>query len=103
MHLDLKNFTREVERSRGVVVVDFWAEWCGPCRAIAPTLQKLAMEYRGRVKVGKINIDDNQKLADRFQVRSIPTLVLFVNGKEKDRMVGGRSERDFRAWFDKHL
>ena len=86
--LTARTFFDDVERSRVPVLVDFWAEWCGPCRMIAPMLDQLASELGGKARIGKLNIDENPSIADRFRVRSIPTLVLFKDGREVDRLVG---------------
>ncbi|MEK6300748.1 MAG: thioredoxin [Acidobacteriota bacterium] len=82
------NFAEVVERAPMPVLVDMWAEWCGPCRMIAPTIEQLATELAGRVIVGKMNIDDNPATPSRFGVRSIPTLLVFKDGREVDRLVG---------------
>jgi thioredoxin 1 len=82
------NFEQEVLKSEKPVLVDFWAPWCGPCRAVGPVVEDLAEAYKGRVKVGKINIDDNPKTATTYGVMSIPTLILFNKGDIMDKLVG---------------
>ena len=81
--------------------MDFWAEWCGPCKMIAPILDELAGEYDGRVKIGKVNIDDHQALAAQYNVRAIPTLLIFKQGQVAEQIVGLRSKRDLAASFDR--
>ena len=98
-----QTFAAEVEEVEGVVVVDFWAPWCGPCKIIAPALEKLAGEFEGRVKICKVNVDDNQSLARRFKIDGIPAVVLFKDGEAKDMKVGSHRERDYRQWFEAHL
>jgi thioredoxin 1 len=85
------------------VLVDFWAEWCGPCRAIAPMLEDLAKDYAGRVKVVKLNIDDNQNSAVKYNVRSIPTLLLFKNGKVEGTEIGAKPKSAFAQMLDRAL
>ena len=99
--LTADNFANEVLKSTTPVLVDFWAEWCGPCKMIAPILDELADEYTGRVTIGKVNIDDHQNLATEYGVRAIPTLLLFQNGEVAEQIVGLRSKRDLKAAFDK--
>ena len=94
------NFDQEVVQSSTPVVVDFWAEWCGPCKMIAPVLDELATEYAGRAKVAKVNIDEAQGLAARFRINSIPTLLFFKNGQVVDQIVGARGKRDFKVKID---
>ena len=99
--LTQENFAQQVLQSRATVLVDFWAEWCGPCKMIAPLLDELADEYDGKVKIGKVNIDEQQNLAAEYGVRAIPTLLVFHNGQVTDQIVGARSKRDLKASFDR--
>jgi thioredoxin 2 len=87
-------FAQEVERSPLPVLVDMWAEWCGPCRIIAPAIEQLAGELAGRVRVAKLNIDENPTTPSRFGVRSIPTLLVFKDGREADRLVGAMPKQE---------
>ena len=86
--LTKENFDAEVLSSNIPVLVDFWASWCGPCRMLAPTVAEIAEEYEGRVKVGKVNVDDELQLAQSYGISSIPTLILFENGEVKNQIVG---------------
>jgi thioredoxin 1 len=95
------NFAEEVINSSTPVLVDFWAEWCGPCKMIAPILDEIASEYDGKVKIGKVNIDDQQSLATQHGIRAIPTLLLFKNGEVAEQIVGLRSKRDLKANLDR--
>lgn len=95
------NFDAEVIKSETPVLVDFWAEWCGPCKMIAPVLAELAGEYEGRVKIGKVNIDEHQNLATEYGIRAIPTLLLFKSGQVAEQIVGMRSKRDLKTSLDK--
>jgi len=99
--LTQENFAAEVLKASGPVLVDFWAEWCGPCKMIGPVLDELATEYSGRVKIGKVNVDEHQGLAAEYGIRSIPTLLLFHQGQVAEQMVGLRSKRDLKASLDR--
>jgi thioredoxin 1 len=95
------NFSQEVLQSQTPVLVDFWAEWCGPCKAIAPILDELATEYDGKIKIGKVNIDHCQELAAQYGIRAIPTLLLFKDGQIADQVIGMKSKRDFKTKLDR--
>ncbi|MDQ0457968.1 thioredoxin [Rhizobium paknamense] len=97
--VDSSNFDAEVLQSAEPVVVDFWAEWCGPCKMIAPSLEEIATEMAGKVKVAKINIDENPDLAAKFGVRSIPTLAMFKGGEVADIKVGAAPKTALSTWI----
>jgi thioredoxin 1 len=97
------NFDKEVLNSDTPVLVDFWAEWCAPCRMIAPTIDAIADEYAGRLKVGKVNVDFNNETAARFMIRGIPTLLLFRGGKVVDQRVGAVGKAELVRMIEPHL
>lgn len=101
-HITDENFDATLKDNR-LVLVDFWAGWCGPCRALAPTIEELAKEYSGKVLIGKLDVDSNPKTAECFQVFSIPTLILFKNGIEIERMVGLCAKKSVEALIQKNL
>ena len=96
-------FDTEVLNSEVPVLVDFWAEWCGPCRMMGPTVDQVASEYSGRVKVGKVDVDANQQIAYRYGIRGIPTLLLFKGGKVVDQKVGAIGKPEFQKMLDAQL
>jgi len=96
-------FAGEVEQGKGLVVVDFWAEWCGPCRAIAPVLEQLASVHAGKLRVTKLNVDEHPKTPMKFNVRSIPTLLFFKDGKHVDTVIGALPKPALEARIQKHL
>jgi thioredoxin 1 len=97
------NFQNEVLASKDPVLVDFWAAWCGPCRAIGPLVDQLATEYKGKLKVGKLDIDAHQNVPQKYDVRSIPTLLLFKNGQVADRIVGAVPKSQLDAMVNRAL
>jgi thioredoxin 1 len=99
--LTQENFAEEVLKSSTPVLVDFWGERCPPCLALAPILDELADQYQGRVKIGKVKIDDQQALADEYRVRVVPTMLLFKQGQVADQITGLKSKRDIKASFDR--
>jgi thioredoxin 1 len=102
VHVTDSNFDETVKK-HPLVLVDFWAPWCGPCRALAPTIEELAKEYAGKIVVGKLNVDENPSTAECFQVFSIPTLVIMKDGCEVDRIVGLVPKKHIEALLKKHL
>ncbi|MBI4873910.1 MAG: thioredoxin [Acidobacteria bacterium] len=97
------SFDQDVLNSDIPVLVDFWAEWCGPCKMIGPTIDTIAAEYAGKVKVGKVNVDDNGGTAARFQIRGIPTLLVFKGGQVVDQIVGAVGKTQIQKAIDAHL
>jgi thioredoxin 1 len=97
------SFNEDVLNSNVPVLVDFWAPWCPPCKALTPTVDALATEYLGKIKIGKVNVDDNPSTQMSYQIRSIPTLILFKSGKPVDQRVGAMSKPDLKKMLDPHL
>jgi|TARA_B110000037_G_scaffold202558_1_gene244835 thioredoxin 1 len=102
-HLTDETFEEEVMQSNIPVLVDYWAEWCGPCKMIAPILDSLTDEYAGKLKIAKLNIDDNQKTPQKFAVRGIPTLMIFKNGNVEATKVGALSRSELTAFIESNL
>jgi len=101
--LTRENFDEEVINSSDVVLVDFWAPWCEPCRAIGPIIDELAEEYDGKAKIAKLNVDDEGELAAKYKIMSIPTIIIFKNGEAVEKLLGARSKSDLSQLIDKHM
>ena len=97
------NFDNEVAKSGVPVLVDFWAEWCGPCRMMSPILDEVAPAYKGKLKIGKLNVDENQDTPSKFGVMNIPTMIFFKSGKEAERIVGAMSRAELQKKLDRAL
>ncbi len=103
IEVTVENYDAEVSNSDLPVLVDFWATWCGPCLAIGPILEELSLEYDGKCKIAKVNVDEHQALAMKFGITSIPTLLLVKGGEVKEQIVGSRTKDAFAKLIDKHL
>jgi thioredoxin 1 len=103
MNISTDNFEQEVLGADVPVLVDFWAAWCGPCRMVAPVLEELAEQMEGKVRIAKVNVDENQDIAVQFQVSSIPTFILFKDGEAADRMLGAMPKGAFEQFIDRHI
>jgi thioredoxin 1 len=103
IHVTDANFEAEVLKSADPVLVDYWADWCGPCKMIAPVLDEIAAEYAGKIKVAKLNIDENQATPPRYGIRGIPTLMLFKGGEVEATKVGAVSKSQLTAFIDSNL
>jgi len=102
-HFSDSNFKQDVLESDLPVLVDFWAEWCGPCHMLAPIVEQIAQDYQGRVKVGKLNVDENPQIAAQFGIRGIPTLLLFDKGKPVEQIIGAVPKAQIKTKLDAHL
>lgn len=97
------NFTKEALESKGLTVVDFFAPWCGPCKMMGPIVEKLAKEYEGKAKIGKLNVDENQEMSSKYEIQSIPTILFFKDGELVDRVSSFQSEEQLKEKIESHL
>ena len=103
VHISDANFEEEVLKSQVPVLVEFWAEWCGPCRAIAPTLEEIAADYEGRIKIAKLNVDENPENTIAFGIRSIPTMIVFKGGTPGERIIGALPKKHITDILERTL
>jgi thioredoxin 1 len=103
VHVSDTDFAQEIEQHEGLAMVDFWAAWCGPCQIVAPTVEQLAQEYAGRLKVAKLDVDQSPQTAMKFRVRSIPSILFFKGGELVDAVVGAVPKSQLTARIEKHL
>ena len=96
-------FEDEVIKKGKPIIVDFWAEWCGPCKQIGPILEEISNEYKEKITIGKLDVDDNPEIASKYQIRGIPTMMLFNNGSLVDTKVGSSSKTDLLKWIDQNI
>ncbi|MDD4170134.1 MAG: thioredoxin [Desulfotomaculaceae bacterium] len=101
--LEDADFSKIISESTVPVLVDFWASWCGPCKMIAPVVEEIAVEFDGKIKAGKLNVDDHKNIQAKYGVSSIPTLVVFKDGKEVERSIGYKTKDEIRSWLTKHI
>ena len=99
LEINNDNFNEEVNENKDTLIIDFWAEWCGPCKLLSPIIEELSKEFEGKIYFAKVNLDNNQDLAMKFSIRSIPTLLLFKKGQLKDTKVGLLSKSDLKDWI----
>jgi len=100
LHLTDQNFAQEVLSHKGVVLVDFWAPWCGPCRMLSPVIEELSKEYAGKAKVAKINTDDAAEISAQYRIASIPTIIIFKDGQPKAQLIGLQSKEELKKQLD---
>jgi thioredoxin 1 len=103
LHITGETFESQVLKAEKPVLVDFWAQWCGPCRAVAPVLDELAGDYEGRAFIGKVNVDEQNEIAQRYKIMSIPTVIVFNKGQIVEKVIGARTKKDYAVMIDKYL